>query len=121
MKANTLLFANGEQYKIADAALLGLKNTELIVFSACQTAKEIDENDQSLPGLAYVLERAGVRSIIATLWNAEANTGLAIISKFYDNLKQGMSKSEALRQAKLSQIKGHPAFWSAFVLIGDDR
>jgi CHAT domain-containing protein len=30
-----------------------------------------------------------------------------------------MSKGEALRQAKLSQINSHPFFWSSFVLIGD--
>jgi CHAT domain-containing protein len=37
MKANTILFANKEEYNIADAALLGLKNTELITLSACET------------------------------------------------------------------------------------
>jgi CHAT domain-containing protein/Tfp pilus assembly protein PilF len=120
MEANTLLFADGEKYNIADAALLGLKDTQLIVFSACQTAKEIDENDQSLPGLAYIFERAGAKSIIATLWNSEDNTSVEIMSQFYTNLKQGMSKSEALQKAKLSQIKRHPAFWSVFVLIGED-
>jgi CHAT domain-containing protein/Tfp pilus assembly protein PilF len=120
MEANTLLFANGEKYNIADAALLGLKDTQLIVFSACQTAKEIDENDQSLPGLAYIFERAGAKSIIATLWNSEDNTSVEIMSQFYANLKQGMSKSEALQKAKLSQIKRHPAFWSVFILIGED-
>ena len=120
MEANTLLFANGEKYNIADAALLGLKETQLIVFSACQTAKEIDENDQSLPGLAYIFERAGAKSIIATLWNSEDNTSVEIMSQFYANLKQGMSKSEALQKAKLSQIKRHPAFWSVFILIGED-
>jgi CHAT domain-containing protein/Tfp pilus assembly protein PilF len=120
MEANTLLFANGEKYNIADAALLGLKDTQLIVFSACQTAKEIDENDQSLPGLAYVFERAGAKNIIATLWNSEDNTSVEIMSQFYANLKQGMSKSEALQKAKLSQIKRHPFFWSVFILIGED-
>jgi CHAT domain-containing protein/Tfp pilus assembly protein PilF len=120
MEANTLLFANGEKYNIADAALLGLKDTQLIVFSACQTAKEIDENDQSLPGLAYIFERAGAKNIIATLWNSEDNTSVEIMSQFYANLKQGMSKSEALQKAKLSQIKRHPAFWSVFILIGED-
>jgi CHAT domain-containing protein len=32
-----------------------------------------------------------------------------------------MSKSEAMRQAKLSQIQQHPYFWSPFILIGDAR
>jgi CHAT domain-containing protein len=41
--------------------------------------------------------------------------------QFYKNIKKGMSKDEALRQAKLSQIDSHPFFWSPFVLIGDSR
>ncbi|MFO0148282.1 MAG: CHAT domain-containing protein, partial [Microcystis sp.] len=118
MQANTILFANKEQYNIADAALLGLKNTELITLSACKTAKEANADGQEISGLAYVLERAGAKSVIASLWNAEDNTSAEIMTQFYQNLKNGMTKSEAMRQAKLSQIKSHPYFWSLFILIG---
>ncbi len=118
MQANTILFANKEQYNIADAALLGLKNTELITLSACQTAKEANADGQEISGLAYVLERAGAKSVIASLWSAEDNTSAEIMTQFYQNLKNGMTKSEAMRQAKLSQIKSHPYFWSPFILIG---
>ncbi|MCA2710390.1 MAG: CHAT domain-containing protein [Microcystis sp. M025S2] len=119
MQANTILFANKEQYNIADAALLGLKNTELITLSACQTAKEANADGQEISGLAYVLERAGAKSVIASLWSAEDNTSAEIMTQFYQNLKNGMSKSEAMQKAKLSQIKSHPFFWSPFILIGD--
>ncbi|MBC1191527.1 tetratricopeptide repeat protein [Microcystis aeruginosa BLCCF108] len=118
MQANTILFANNQQYNIADAALLGLKNTELITLSACQTAKEANADGQEISGLAYVLERAGAKSVIASLWSAEDNTSAEIMTQFYQNLKNGMTKSEAMRQAKLSQIKSHPYFWSPFILIG---
>jgi CHAT domain-containing protein/lipopolysaccharide biosynthesis regulator YciM len=118
MQANTILFANNQQYNIADAALLGLKNTELITLSACQTAKEANGDGQEISGLAYVLERAGAKSVIASLWNAEDNTSAEIMTQFYQNLKNGMTKSEAMQKAKLSQIKSHPFFWSPFILIG---
>jgi CHAT domain-containing protein/Tfp pilus assembly protein PilF len=118
MQANTILFANKEQYNIADAALLGLKNTELITLSACQTAKEANGDGQEISGLAYVLERAGAKSVIASLWDAEDNTSAEIMTQFYQNLKNGMTKSEAMQKAKLSQIKSHPFFWSPFILIG---
>jgi len=59
--------------------------------------------------------------VIASLWSAEDKTTQEIMVQFYKNIKQGMSKSEALRQAKLSQIDSHPFFWSPFVLIGDAR
>ena len=118
MEPNTILFANKEEYNIADAALLGLKNTELITLSACQTAKEANADGQEISGLAYVLERAGAKSVIASLWSAEDNTSAEIMTQFYQNLKNGMTKSEAMQKAKLSQIKSHPFFWSPFILIG---
>ncbi|TRU12253.1 MAG: tetratricopeptide repeat protein [Microcystis sp. Msp_OC_L_20101000_S702] len=130
MQANTILFANKEQYNIADAALLGLKNTELITLSACQTAKEANADGQEISGLAYVLERAGAKSVIASLWNApdgkkfedksyEAINSI-MMAEFYQNLQKGMSKSASMREAKLSLIEKypHPYFWSLFILIG---
>jgi len=118
MEANTLLFANRQTYKIADAALLGLKNTELIALSACQTAKQTSMGEQSISGLAYIFERAGAKSVIANLWNAEDKTSQAIMVEFYKNLKNGKSKSKAMQQAKLAQINRHPFFWSSLILIG---
>jgi CHAT domain-containing protein len=41
------------------------------------------------------------------------------MTQFYQNLNQGMSKGEALRQAKLQQIDRHPFYWSPFILIGN--
>ena len=121
MEANTILFANNQQYNIADAALLGLKNTELITLSACQTAKEANANGQEISGLAYVLERAGAKSVIASLWNVPDEASSEIMTQFYQNLQKGMTKSEAMQKAKLSQIETnpHPFFWSPFILIGD--
>ncbi len=92
MQANTILFANKEQYNIADAALLGLKNTELITLSACQTAKEANADGQEISGLAYVLERAGAKSVIASLWNAEDNTSDEIMTQFYQNLNHWLGR-----------------------------
>ena len=124
MEANTILFANNEQYNIADAALLGLKDTEILALSACQTAKEANANGRELSGLAFVLERAGAKTVMASLWNAEDGVSADIMSDFYTNMKQGMSKNEAMRQAKLSYLKTgeyeHPYFWSPFILIGNN-
>ena len=44
---------------------------------------------------------------------------------FYENIKSGASKDEALRQAKLQFIERydnmevHPFYWSSFITIGD--
>jgi CHAT domain-containing protein len=120
LEENTILFAD-QRFNIADAALLGLQDVDLITLSACQTALETNSNGEEIAGLAYLFERAGAKATIASLWNAEDKTTQEIMVQFYTNLKNGMSKSEALRQAKLSQIDSHPFFWAAFVLIGDPR
>ena len=120
MKANTLLFAD-QQLNIADAALLGLQNTELLTLSACQTALQANSNGEEIAGLAYIFERAGAKAVMASLWNAEDNTTKDIMIQFYQNVKNGMSKGEALQKAKLSEIGHHPYYWSPFILIGDAR
>ena len=89
--------------------------------SACQTALETNSNGEEIAGLAYLFEQAGAKAVIASLWSAEDKTTQEIMVQFYQNLKQGMSKGEALRQAKLSQIDSHPFYWAPFVLIGDAR
>ncbi len=120
MEENTILFANKETYHIRDAALLGLENTELITLGACQTAIVANDEEQvGIAALAYIFERAGAKSVIASLWNAPDKASRDIMIQFYKNLKKGMNKSEALRQAKLTEIKRHPFFWSTFILIGD--
>ncbi|WP_081424102.1 CHAT domain-containing protein [Anabaena sp. WA102] len=122
LKENTLLFAD-ESFNIQDAAVLGLKNVDLITLSGCQTALKADSNGTEISGLAYLFERAGSKAVIASLWSAADEETKEIMVEFYQNLKKGMRKDEALRQAKLSQIKNnvHPYFWSPFVLIGDGR
>jgi CHAT domain-containing protein/tetratricopeptide (TPR) repeat protein len=117
---NTILFAD-QPFNIADAALLGLQNTELITLSACQTALNTDSNGEEIAGLAYLFERAGARATIASLWSVNDKATQEIMVQFYENLKRGMSKGEALQKAKLSQIDSHPFFWAPFVLIGDAR
>ncbi len=124
MKANTLLFANRQQYPIAQAAQLGLSNTELLVLGACQTAQVTSDTDVGVSGLAYVWERAGARAVVASLWSAADAESAQITKAFYGNLKAGMDKAEAMRQAKLALLRRdpdglHPYLWAPFILIGD--
>ncbi|MEQ9359471.1 CHAT domain-containing protein, partial [Coleofasciculus chthonoplastes] len=118
MEPNTLLFAD-EPFNIANAARLGMKNTELLILSACQTALREESDGREIAGIAYLFERAGAKAVMASLWNAEDETTSEIMTQFYQNLNQGMSKGEALRQAKLQQIDRHPFYWSPFILIGN--
>jgi CHAT domain-containing protein len=120
MEENTLLFADS-QFNIRDAALLGLQNTRLLTLSACQTAMQANSNGEEISGVAYVFERAGAQAVMASLWSVADSATKDLMVEFYQNINKGMSKNEALRQAKLSQIQRHPFYWSPFILIGDAR
>jgi CHAT domain-containing protein/Flp pilus assembly protein TadD len=122
LKNNTLLFAD-KPLDIANAALLGLQGTQLITLSACQTAVNPNLNDAGIAGVAYIFERAGAKAVMASLWAVDDKATQLLMVDFYQNLKQGMTKGEALQKAKLKLIADypHPFYWSAFVLIGDAR
>ncbi|MBD2245157.1 CHAT domain-containing tetratricopeptide repeat protein, partial [Nostoc sp. FACHB-888] len=119
---NRLLFAD-KPLDIANAALLGLQGTQLITLSACQTAVDTNFNGAGIAGVAYIFERAGAKAVMASLWAVDDEATQQLMVQFYQNLKQGMTKGEALQQAKLKLIADHrhPFYWSPFVLIGDAR
>jgi CHAT domain-containing protein len=89
---------------------------ELLVLSACDTAAG---NSRAVLGLAGVALRAGVRSVLASLWATQDETTAQVITDFYQNLKAGISQAQALQKAQLNQIaRGtHPLFWSPFVSL----
>jgi CHAT domain-containing protein len=94
---------------------------ELLVLSACQTAKG---DDRAALGLAGVAVRSGARSTLATLWSVQDRSTAELITHFYRALTQpSTSKAEALRQAQLSLLRSsqykHPYYWSPFVLVGN--
>jgi CHAT domain-containing protein len=97
------------------------KLLDLIVLSACQTASG---DERSSLGLAGVTIRAGAKSALASLWSVSDEATADLITDFYSNWTVGMSKAKALQTAQLSVLNnpryfGHPAYWSAFVVVGN--
>jgi len=92
---------------------------ELLVLSACETAKG---NRSTSLGIAGVAVKAGARSTVATLWRVDADSTAFLMKEFYKELKDGKTKAEALRQAQLSLLSNpqyqHPYYWAGFLLVG---
>ncbi|NER33960.1 MAG: CHAT domain-containing protein [Oscillatoria sp. SIO1A7] len=93
---------------------------ELLVFSACETARG---DDRAALGLAGVAVRAGARSTLATLWQVSDRSTAELMAEFYRQLAvANTSKALALRRAQLSIMKqrryGIPYFWAPYVLVG---
>lgn len=99
---------------------------ELVVLSACETGKGKFEQGNGTASLARAFLYAGVPALVVSLWEVNDGTTATLMQLFYANLYSGMDKARALQKAKiefLAQAKGiaaHPAFWSAFVQVGDE-
>jgi CHAT domain-containing protein len=76
---------------------------ELLVLSACQTALGDRQAELGFAGLAVA---AGVKSVLASLWNVSDLGTLGLMSQFYNEYDLQANKSEALRQAQLAMLKG---------------
>jgi CHAT domain-containing protein len=95
---------------------------ELLVLSACETARG---DERAALGLAGVAVRAGARSTLATSWLVDDATTAAVMSQFYEQLADAnLTKAEALRRAQLlilqdSQYEQHPYYWAPYLLVGN--
>jgi CHAT domain-containing protein len=76
---------------------------ELLVLSACQTALGDRQAELGFAGLAVA---AGVKSVLASLWNVSDLGTLGLMSQFYQDYSVTANKAEALRQAQLAMLKG---------------
>jgi CHAT domain-containing protein/predicted negative regulator of RcsB-dependent stress response len=94
---------------------------ELLVLSACQTAKG---DERAALGIAGVAIRSGARSTLASLWTVSDESTPIFMSNFYQELlKPAVTKAEAVRQAQLHLLKNpnfsHPYYWALFILVGN--
>lgn len=105
----------------ADITRLNLRGTELVVFSACDTGNGEIEAGEGVASLRRAVEEAGARSSITSLWPVPSQATAHLMADFYARLATGQSKSEALREAKLTLMKTSPSplHWAGFLLAGE--
>ena len=127
MQSGLLLAKGGDNdgiLQVHELFGLNLKNANLVVLSACDTALSKIQGGDDLVGLSRGFIYAGTPSLMATLWQVDDRSTSMLMKRFYENwLQKGLSKPEALRQAQLS-IKSmpgyeHPYYWAPFIIIGD--
>ena len=121
---NTKDSIEGELLYASCLAALPL-HAEMVVLSACEGGIPNTEDDIKKITLAQAFHRAGAKSTLTTLWRIDDYSASIIMPCFYNNLKKGLPKDEALRNAKLTFLreqKGprvHPFYWSPFIFHGD--
>jgi CHAT domain-containing protein len=97
----------------------------MVVLSGCNTGSGRLQKGEGVMSLARAFLYAGCPSIIMTLWNVEDVSSASVMIDFYQNIKNGYSKDEALKKAKISYIeqadpmKAHPYYWLGYVSVGN--
>lgn len=101
---------------------LDMRGMELVVLSACQTGQGMVTND-GVFGLQRGFKKAGVKSILMSLWEVDDEATCVLMTEFYKNLVDGHSKHKALELAKRAvreqKDKGwdDPYYWASFILL----
>ena len=104
--------ANNSYIQFGDAKVgldeidkLGLNNppVDLLVLSACKTAVGNKGAEFGFAGLAL---QAGVKSALASLWSIDDAGTVALMSEFYQNLKSGSMKAQALQESQIAMLQG---------------
>lgn len=106
-----------------EAATLRLQGTELVVLSACRSGVGEAVPGEGVFGLHRAFVAAGARCVMVSLWKIPDNETRELMTILYKELRNGVSRAEAMRNAKRRgrQKHPHPFFWGSFLCHGDWR
>lgn len=104
-----------------DIANLDFKGTDLLVLSACKTGQG-KVTAEGVFGLQRAFKKAGVGTIIMSLWNVDDKVTSEFMIAFYEQLTDkanNWNKRKAFEQTKEIIRKKHPDpyYWAAFVML----
>ena len=103
---------------------MDLRGTDLLVLSACQTGLG-EVSGEGVFGLQRGFKKAGVNTILMSLWEVDDEATSLLMTSFYKELAKGKSKSDSLKAAQKA-VKNHkgkdfssPFYWAAFILLDE--
>ncbi|MCY7348382.1 MAG: CHAT domain-containing protein, partial [Pyrinomonadaceae bacterium] len=125
--SHVLLSANLDDDGLIEGREIAAMNltAEMVVLSACETARGREFDGEGMVGLAWSFAAAGVSTVIASNWKVDSAVTAEFMIDFYSELndKNNQTKNEALRTAALKKLKSekttHPFYWAGFALFGD--
>ena len=103
---------------------MDLRGTDLLALSACQTGLG-EVSGEGVFGLQRGFKKAGVNSILMSLWEVDDEATSLLMTSFYKELAMGKTKSEALKAAQKA-VRNHkgrdfssPFYWASFILLDE--
>jgi CHAT domain-containing protein len=99
---------------------------DLVVLSACETARGRIGAGEGVVGISWAFFLAGCRATVVSQWKVSSSVTSELMVGFYRQLKKsgGRSKANSLRTAALELMKSgryrHPFYWAGFIIVGGD-
>lgn len=101
-----------------EIATLDLSGTDLLVLSACETGLG-EITSEGVFGLQRAFKKAGVQTLIMSLWKVSDEATALMMRTFYENLLSGKSKRESFSIAQQTVKAKHdnPYYWASFIML----
>lgn len=99
---------------------LDLSKTDLVVLSACETARGHIDPVEGVWGLQRAFKQAGVKTILMALWKVPDATTAMFMEEFYKQLLTGMTVRQAVKKAQdylIANGADDPFYWAPFVVL----
>ena len=97
---------------------LDLRNTDLVVLSACQSGLGNADNE-GVYGLQRGFKKSGVKSLLMTLWDVDDKVTCRFISSFFEHYSKTHNKYESYNLALKEIKKKYKDYkvWGSFILM----
>jgi len=89
---------------------------------ACVTGVGKVVGGEGVMHLGRAFQYAGARSVLISLWSVEDESTNLLTQAFFQFLREGRGKDEALYLARRKLREAgyrHPFFWASFILFGE--
>jgi CHAT domain-containing protein len=103
-----------------EIARMDLSNTDLVVLSACETARGHIDPIEGVWGLQRAFKQAGAKTILMTLWKVSDDVTAMFMEQFYKNLLSGKTVRQSVKKAQdylISHGASDPFYWAPFVVL----
>jgi CHAT domain-containing protein len=141
-----LLLGTGERLeagRLRSDAALRFDGVELLVLSACETARGGGAEGEEIESFSALAQQNGAGAVMATLWRIADDSTARLTADFYRHATSGLDKARALQRAQIAMLRGdgeggsaaraaipigdgvavaadrHPFHWAAFILMGN--
>jgi CHAT domain-containing protein len=113
----------GRDGYLSRTEVMGLNiNADIVALTACQSGLGRPTPGEGTLGMGRAFQYAGAKSVLMSLWSVSERASVELVKSFFQNIKDGKRKSEALALARekiRKEGRDHPFFWAAFILVGE--